>query len=375
MTSEFYDRTILTLEALRESEILSNDLLSILGSPLKLARSTILQSFDESGRQLQRYRDKLDSIKRMALGLSSAERSSVQGDKLASYGLYLYGFQQYFQSSIRARQGNVLDKALSKILKDNGINTYPKASHKKVQKELGIQTSAEHDVDVLGSLEEKYLIVQIRSRDDTGGTTAKGSLVELVRDISQTRRFPNKPLTYFIYVWEPLNRQQRESLINRIGDALELSESDKLVLSKGQTFGYGSNIDLKVVYGADELFEAVKSVFSVDVDAGKYAKLIDMLGQWDDLWLSYTLASLELENLCVIGITNFTILDELLKRHKISIKGEDLLDYRESSIKLAQKLAPAWNKDSICFRALSDQLNYVRDIVLLKMSYIALKKG
>jgi len=366
----FYERTILTLEALKNNDLLKY--ISILQSPLKLSWKIICQSFSNSGEGLMSYLDNLDSIKRMALGLSSAERSAKSGDKLANYGLYQYAFHQFFQSSVRARQGNVLDKALSQALEDNGMATYPKKSHIDVLEELSIQTTESHDIDVFGSLENKYLIVQIRSRDDTGGTTAKGSLVDLVRDISRTRKFPNKNLTYLIYIWEPLKKQQRKSLINRISDSLRLDQEERSVLDNGQALSYGSNIDLQVVYGANELFEALKSLFSLSIDIEEYAKLIDMLGQWDDLWLSYSLATLELENMLATGISNFGILIHLLKQENIEIKRRDLSCYRESSCGIAQKLIPVWKQDSIIFSSPSDQFNYIRDLVLLKMAHLAI---
>lgn len=370
MKSKSYERTILTLEVLKKSDII--EYISILRSPLRLSWILICQSFDNAGEGLMSFRDKLDSIKRMALGLSSAEKSAMVGDKLANYGLYQYAFHQFFQSSVRARQGHVLDKALTRALSDNGMITYPKNSHIQVLEKLGVKTSTSHDIDVFGSRENKFLIVQVRSRDDTGGTTAKGSLVELVRDISRTRRYPNKPLCYWIYIWEPLDRQQRTSLINSISESLRLKEKEKSVLSKGHALSYGSNIDLQVVYGPHELFNALKIFFSLRMDIKKYAQLIDMLGQWDDLWLSYSLATLELENMLTIGTSNFRILKELLEQENIKINKSDLSTYRKSSCDIAQKLMPVWKQNSIIFSAPSDQFNYIRDLVLLKMAHHAI---
>jgi len=375
MVAKFYDRTILTLEVLKGSQFVKPHLLSILKSPLELAQKIIGECFTRSGEGLLSYRDNLDSIKLMALGLSSANRSALSGDSLANYGVYQYALHQFFQSSIRARQGNVLDKALGHVLKNNGFTLYGKKQHEKVLSQIGIQPISKHDIDVFGSLGNRYMIAQIRSRDDTGGTTAKGSLVDLVRDIKGTLKFPTKPVDYLVYIWEPLERQQKGSLISRIGDALELSRSQRTILGKGRSLNYGTNIYLRVVYGSPELFRAIKSAYSVSIDVKDYDELVDQIGQWDDLWLSYALATLELEKLLIAGVTNFSILDELLESEGIVIGETDLLNYRKSSSSIAQHLAVVWRKDTIPFSPPADQLSYIRDIVLLKMAYIALQKG
>jgi len=375
MEAGFYSRKLLILEAIIQSTKLKEHVFSILGSPLDLAKKIIEQCFSQENEGIKSYRENLDSIKRMALGLSSAERSAEDGDKLASYSVYQYSFQQFFQSSIRARQGHVLDRALTRILEENGIKSYTKLEHEEVLKEIGVQTSARHDIDVLGSLDQNYLLIQIRSRDDTGGTTAKGSLVELIRDVGKTRKYPNRRLLYVIYIWEPLNRQQRESLISRIRDSLQLNEDDVKILREGNTLSYGTNLDLKLVYGPAELFESLQQFFSKGVDVEGYSRLMEMLSEWDDLWLSYALATLELENKISSGVSNFEVLEEVMKEQGIEIQDTDITDYRKRSCEIAEQLLRSWRKDTICFSAPADQLNYIRDLVLLKIVHKAISEG
>jgi hypothetical protein len=375
MEAGFYSRKLLILEAIIQSTKLKEHVFSILGSPLDLAKKIIEQCFSQENEGIKSYRENLDSIKRMALGLSSAERSAEDGDKLASYSVYQYSFQQFFQSSIRARQGHVLDRALTRILEENGIKSYTKLEHEEVLKEIGVQTSARHDIDVLGSLDQNYLLIQIRSRDDTGGTTAKGSLVELIRDVGKTRKYPNRRLLYVIYIWEPLNRQQRESLISRIRDSLQLNEDDVKILREGNTLSYGTNLDLKLVYGPVELFESLQQFFSKGVDVEGYSRLMEMLSEWDDLWLSYALATLELENKISSGVSNFEVLEEVMKEQGIEIQDTDITDYRKRSCEIAEQLLRSWRKDTICFSAPADQLNYIRDLVLLKIVHKAISEG
>ena len=373
-TKGFYKRTILILEQYKGDESLAPFISSILESPLKLAKQLISGFFNKPSEGLMSYRERIDATKRLALGLSSAEELAEKGDQLANYALYQFAFQQYFQSSIRARQGMVLDKALGKILMDNGFEIFPNTRHQDAFKTLGVRLKDRHDIDVFGLYGVDYLIIQIRSRDDTGGTTAKGSLVEVVEDISRTGSFPNKPIIYLIYVWEPLQRQQRKALINKIGAALGFSNKEKTILSKRKILFNGNNIQIGVVYGASELFDVIRSVFGVDMDVNKYTEIIDILSQWDDLWLSYAVATLELENFLIRRITNFETLDRLLENEGLEIKQTDLLNYLQSSANIAHKLALSWKENTIPFPAPSDQLNYIRDLLLLKMAHIVLKE-
>lgn len=370
MENEFYSRTILILEELKDERFLK-PFISTLKSPLDLAKRIIFEAFTKSSEQLKEYREHLDPIKRMVLGLSSAELNADKGDYLANYTLYQFAFQQFFQSSLRARQGNVLDEALSRILGGSKINVVTKRHHKETLHNLGIETTAKHDIDVFGFSRDKPLIIQIRSRDDTGGTTAKGSLVELVEDIRSTGKFPQKPLVYLIYIWEPLERQQRQSLINKVGNALNLSDKQKGTLESGGVLSINHNIHLGIMYGAPELFQTISSLFGIKVDVTKYSKVIDTLSHWDDLWLSYATITLELENLIIKGVTNFGILDGLLKEEAIKLGEKELLNYKLSSSAIAQKLALVWKENTIPFTSPSSQLNYIRDLVLLKMAFVA----
>lgn len=372
-TKGFHKRTILILEQYKGGKSLAPYISPILKSPLELAKRLIAGFYDKPTKGLMAYRERIDATKRLALGLSSAENLAKQGDQLANYALYQFAFQQYFQSSIRARQGMVLDKALSEILADAGFTIVPRNAQADVFKALGVRLREKHDIDVFGFHGVDGLITQIRSRDDTGGTTAKGSLVEVVEDINRTGTFPKKRLVYLIYIWEPLESQQREALINKIGAALSLSDKEKAILRERKVLSNRNNIQVGVVYGSSEFFSVIHSLFGVDVDAGRYTEIIDILSQWDDLWLSYAVATLELENLLIRRITNFETLDRLLKNQSLEIKNTDLLNYIQSSANIAHKLALSWKENTIPFPSPSDQLNYIRDLLLLKMAHIALK--
>ncbi|MDI6784804.1 MAG: hypothetical protein QME64_12020, partial [bacterium] len=56
------------------------------------------------------------------------------------------------------------------------------------------------DADAVGinSKNKKAIVIQLRSRDDTGGTTAKSSLVELLKEFLRDKNIPNKTLLYLL---------------------------------------------------------------------------------------------------------------------------------------------------------------------------------
>jgi hypothetical protein len=136
-----------------------------------------------------------------------------------------------------------------------------------------------------------------------------------------------------------------------------------------------TNLDLKLVYGPAELFESLQQFFSKGVDVEGYSRLMEMLSEWDDLWLSYALATLELENKISSGVSNFEVLEEVMKEQGIEIQDTDIKDYRKRSCEIAEQLLRSWRKDTICFSAPADQLNYIRDLVLLKIAHKAISKG
>lgn len=348
----------------------------ILQSPLGLTKKLVCLSFGvDPPRGLLLVKQKLDSIKRLAAGLASAEQKSAY--KVADYAVYLFAFQQFFHSSYRARQGNVLEEAIRRILTDAGVTVYPKNEHKKVlERQLGIATKSGHDVDVVASNKEYHLLVQIRSRDDTGGTTAKGSLVELLRDVLREKIEPKSRIRYVIYVWEPLQQNQKQSLINKVLGELEGQVEPTGMekrLDTGRPLSVRKTIELQLAYGPEQ-FEKILLQFTGNEKLKDVIKstLISM-SAWDDLWLSYAIASLELERMIMRNKSNFEILNEKFRGAGISIRQSDLEDYVSSSRRYAEQMVPEWSEESLPVASPKDQLTYIRDLVLLKMIHYKIR--
>jgi hypothetical protein len=348
----------------------------VLESPLGLAQELVAMSFHRGPPPgLTLAQRELDDIKRFAAGLSSAEKHASTY-KIAGYSVYAFSLQQFFASSYRARQGNVLERALDATLSDGGLKVWSKSEHKKVLKnDLGFLTKSAHDVDVLAkNRSDEYLLVQVRSRDDTGGTTAKGSLVELLADLLRSKSTPRRPILYLLFVWESLEGNQKVSLVTKVLANLSsmiATTGLKEPLLRGEPVVVTPEIRLQLAYGTTEASNVIGEFAANPKVNELLAKVLEMT--WDDLWLSFGLASLELERLVMSGKSNFDLLEEKLTANGIAISDTDLRRYMDSSERIAQQLLPFWKEDTLPVRAPADALTYVRDLVLLKM--IHLKMG
>lgn len=345
----------------------------VLESPLGLAQELVAMSFHRgppAGLALAE-RD-LDSIKKFAAGLSTAE-GHAPAYRVAGYSVYAFSLQQFFASSYRARQGNVLERALDATLSDGGLRVWPKSDHKKVLKsELGFVTASAHDVDVLArNKADEFLLIQVRSRDDTGGTTAKGSLVELLADLLRSKAAVKKPILYLIFVWESLEGSQKASLVSKalanLSGMIATSEMSKPLL-RGEAVTITPEIKLQLAYGTTQASNVIGGFASNPKVNELLAKVLEMT--WDDLWMAYGIASLELERLVLDGKSNFDLLDEKLRATGITIQERDLRDYMNSSERIAQQVLGSWKEDTLPVKAPADALTYVRDLVLLKMIHV-----
>lgn len=344
----------------------------LLASPLGLAEVLICMAFHRGPPHgLYLAQQTLDSIKRVAAGLASAE-THANTYKVAGYAVYAFSFQQFFASSYRARQGNVLEEVLRKTLSDGGVKVYAKNGHKgALHSELGLTLSSGHDVDVLARNEGgDFLLIQVRSRDDTGGTTAKGSLVELLRDILRSNQKPKYAIRYLIIVWEEMGGDQKSSLIDKALQSLAdyvTGSSAKETLKKGLPLQVTDSITLQLAYGTDQTTDNLAKFTSNRKMASLLSEILGLMRSWDDLWLAYALTSLELERLAVLGKSNFELLDEKLDSAGIVIGAKDLRNYLEASERIARRLQEDWREDTLPVKSPAESVTYIRDLVLLKM--------
>jgi hypothetical protein len=364
----FQDRIILLLDDNPELE----ELKDIFESPLGLAKELVISCFKSDPHQgLLKYESELDSIKKRAAGITRAH--DLSSYKIAEYSPYLFAFQQFFHSSYRARQGEVLEAVVYHSLRSGHANPSKEKKDRKslIKTVFDIRKNVNYDVDFTATNRDRILLGQIRSTDVTGGTTAKGSLVDLLRFILREKR-ASPSARYLVVVWEPLERQQKQSLINKIWDSLrsELGSTHEREFKENIDRGWNipdTNISIRLVYGIDEFGDELNNFSENTIAKSKLLSLWESIQNWDDLWLTYAIASLELENLICGGQTNFQVLQTKLSELRITISNDDLRNYKQSSISIAERIAREWTETTLPVTAPSDILNYLRDLVLLKM--------
>jgi hypothetical protein len=365
-------RTFLLLE---DSSMPIDLVREILESPLGLAQEIVCKLFNNDFRTL---RDEMDVIKEFVAGVSQAK--SLNSYSVANYYSLMFSFHQWFHNSYRARQGKVLEVVLSKVLESHTSFKLTPESVKKemipmLQEIFKTKSIPNLDIDVMGVTpdKKKLIIIQLRSRDDTGGTTAKGSLVDMLKGFLRTQKKPSADILYLIGIWDKRDSQQRESTIKKIYSSLkentELSEKEFQKIDKGVVLT--PEIKIQMSYGIDSILEAI---FQWDTaqkshDAEAVRDVIRKIEKWDDLWLAYAIASIEIEIQALRGTSNIRLLAE--KCNELDID----LDYRsyallQKSISIAiEKLIPAWIEQTLPVNSPAEQALYIRDLLFLRAIY------
>ena len=328
--------------------------------------------------------DQLDTIKQFVAGVERAR--SLQDYGLARFYPSMFAFHQFFNSSFRARQGKVLEAVLKGVLKSACPQVQvPGTSaemHRLIRELLGVETRL--DIDLLAKYEHKrsrLLIAQIRSRDDTGGTTAKGSLVDLLKVLLEEGGSANCEVTYLVGIWDKRGSQQKESTISKVFASLkqysELSKEEfsAEIKSGGVLVGgrdkenVGGNFFLRLAYGVEEIASALAE-FCGEEEGIKMRSAIEQaiedFTNWDDLWVAYAVSTLEMENYLLHGVSNMEILKTWLDEKGIALdKGFD----EEKIDRLAIALAFEWQWPALPLESVSDQVHYLRDLLYLRLIY------
>jgi hypothetical protein len=422
---------------------------SILKSPLELSRTIICHLFSND---LSGLYEQVDEIKGFAAGVTRAmdERAHY---RLADYYMMLFPFQQWFHSSYRARQGKALEALLDQFFR--GYTSFPDLiTDKKRRKEFLVtecgltELSEVGDIDVMATTRDKSMVIilQMRSRDDTGGTTAKGSLVDALKQLMRVKEAPRKQVLYLIGIWDPRGYEQHDSTVKKILSSIQkllkigdftpeeavLSGFTSLVaqwcaakdeeqkrqllseiseeLEKGVQLK--QNLKLRLAYGKDKIIDAicgwgseqsssrlnsstaqtqeVQPGSDIDVASARRSnespvsehsqaqeardalkKVMDLVTQWDDLWLAYAAASMEIDVIKTRDLSNTSILVDLLQKLDADSKLE--LDSIESVQRwvdeFAKRVHSQWDQDSIPFRTPRDQYLYIRDMMYLYAIY------
>ena len=131
------------------------------------------------------------------------------------------------------------------------------------------------------------------------------------------------------------------------------------------------NIYLKMAYGTDQiansLFEWIGSENEKVLNA--ISTIVNLVSDWDDLWIAYAIASLELEVVSFTRQSNIKLLNEKYDQIGIDFNYTSYQDLIDSIDSIVQKIIPLWTEDSIPVKTPADQRQYIRDLLFLKAYY------
>jgi hypothetical protein len=370
--SIYQPRNFLLLEDDTERNTLAK---RILASPLGLAQEVVSLLFAEDFQSLE---DTLDSIKKFAAGIHRAHRFAPDYTT-ANYYALMFSFHQFFHSSYRTRQGKVLEEVFKTILREyTHFSLVPDSVSKEMlpllQKSFGTTNLSKSDIDVMGVNPQTHrmILMQLRSRDDTGGTTAKGSLVDLLRALLRTRQTPKDQILYLVCVWDQRDAQQRESTVEKIYASLrDWTDLDRQAFENiGQGIAVAKRVTLKLAYGIDEI---LASIFEWDKakHGNLYAvrEIVEKVENWDDLWIAYALASLEIGVKSLRGASNVQLLDQKCATLNFEYDFTSYAALRQGIDQATPHIAALWKEDTLPVQSVSDQTLYIRDLLFLRAIY------
>ena len=353
----------------------------ILKSPLGLAADIIYALFED---RLVSKKDELDKIKMFAAGISRSEKLG-SNYSLAKYYPYMFSFQQFFHSSFRARQGKVLEEMIKNILENyTDCNEVPKKVDRMqeiLRQSFASSTITSLAIDAMGinNKKNKIVVIQLRSRDDTGGTTAKSSLVELLRSLMRLENLPKEELLYLICIWDERNSQQKQSTITKIYSSLQEYIPDKNKFRQEIIQGYelNSKIKLKLAYGTDEISRSLSEWTGTNQQSILTAiqQIIDFVENWDDLWVTYSISNIELELNSFQEISNITLLNQKINEINAKFDFSYYEKLKTSIDEITNQILPIWREKTIPLASLSDKAHYVRDLVFLKACYSKIRNN
>ncbi|ARI84109.1 hypothetical protein IQ224_02885 [Microcystis sp. LEGE 00066] len=353
----------------------------ILKSPLGLAADIIYALFED---RLVSKKDELDKIKMFAAGISRSEKLG-SNYSLAKYYPYMFSFQQFFHSSFRARQGKVLEEMIKNILENyTDCNEVPKKVDRMqeiLRESFASSTITSLDIDAMGinNKKNKIVVIQLRSRDDTGGTTAKSSLVELLRSLMRLKNLPKEELLYLICIWDERNSQQKQSTITKIYSSLQdyIPDENKFRQEIIQGYELNSKIKLKLAYGTDEISRSLFEWTGTNQQSILTAiqQIIDFVENWDDLWVTYSISNIELELNSFQGISNINLLNQKFNEINAKFDFSSYEKLKTSIDEITNQILPIWREKTIPLASLSDKAHYVRDLVFLKACYSKIRNN
>ncbi|MDM7461225.1 MAG: hypothetical protein P3X24_006215, partial [bacterium] len=336
---------------------------------------------------------------------------------LADYYKTMFLFQQWFHSSYRARQGKVLehlmryalvkraridtialpqDSRLRKFFQQLKTEPFQIATIKDMFQQLYPNQHIQGtlgDIDAFAVVDagscKRVIAIQIRSRDDTGGATAKGSLVDFLKKLSNFG-VPQFDTLYLVGVWDKQSITQKKTTINKVLDALEIArkeggQRERLVasetLGEGKRYQLMERIYLQLRYGLEDIQQAIDDWVNANslASAPNLEDLTRDFICWDDFWIAYAIATIEIHNKSLTGKSNIVELVSLLENRseicaRLTHNPETIETIHRDIEQLAKDIVAIWNKPVHPFTTPRDIFLYIRDMLYLYAIYNDTKK-
>lgn len=277
------------------------------------------------------------------------------------------------------RQEKALEELFKAVIRQAGLTVAVNAEQARTMiSEVICGYDSKLDLDVVARRADgNVLALQLRSRDDTGGTTAKSSLVEALRQAMELPASGTSHLFYLVGIWEGRNGSQKKTTINKFYDSLKPHLPDGITKAVfrsriGRGIAVGNRITLRLSYGKDAIIKTISGWMGQEVTHHhqSMSEIIQILERVDDLWLAYTIASLELGAMKVRGFNNIQYLNGLLGDKDLGCtKLTHSREYVEVANQLATQIIPVWAKDSLPVSTPAEQANYIRDLILMRLVY------
>lgn len=346
----------------------------VLKSPLDLAKEIILSLFQGQYAVTSKH---LDDIKLYSAGLNRAI-ALESAYALAGYAKTQFTFQQFFHNSFKARQGKVLEALMQHILIAfkfcEEVPLKPSNQQELTKRLFRLTEVSKRDIDVLGYNQEKQrsIAIQLRSRDNTGGTTAKGSLADWIKYFLHDKIEPQEPLLYIVGIWDGMDQQQKKSTIDKLWQSLQdMIPTNETAFTQDieQGIQLTNLLHIRLCYGYTSILQAVYDWFEFqDVSMlNAVNTTVNRLMNWDDLWVSYAVASLEIGQLHTRKQTNISILNEKVPASEfVMAQDQDIHIFVRD---LASQIALQWKENTLPLPSLQENIFYLRDLLYLKAIY------
>lgn len=98
-------------------------------------------------------------------------------------------------------------------------------------------------------------------------------------------------------------------------------------------------------------------------------KIISLLENWNDLWISYSTANLELEIQSLYGCSKIALIEGKYKKVKKNINFNSYPELVDSIDDITTEIVSNWFENTIPLNSSADQVHYIRDLLFLKACY------